>query len=29
MDYLAFAYLQTCQDEKAKRIVEEASCVRS
>ncbi len=25
MDYLAYAYLQTCQDEQAKRIVEEAA----
>ncbi len=25
MDYLAYAYLQTCQDEKAKRIVDEAA----
>ncbi len=27
MDYLAYAYLQTCQDEKAKRVVEEAASV--
>jgi hypothetical protein len=27
MDYLAYAYLQTCQDEKAKRLVEEAASV--
>jgi tetratricopeptide (TPR) repeat protein len=27
MDYLAYAYLQTCQDEKAKRIVDEAESV--
>jgi tetratricopeptide (TPR) repeat protein len=27
MDYLAYAYLQTCQDEKAKRIVDEAASV--
>jgi tetratricopeptide (TPR) repeat protein len=27
MDYLAYAYLQTCQDEEAKRIVEEAASV--
>ncbi len=25
MDYLTYAYLQTCQDEKAKRIVDEAA----
>jgi tetratricopeptide (TPR) repeat protein len=27
MDYLVYAYLQTCQDEKAKRIVNEAASV--
>jgi tetratricopeptide (TPR) repeat protein len=27
MDYLAYAYLQTCQDERAKRIVYEAASV--
>jgi tetratricopeptide (TPR) repeat protein len=27
MDYLAYAYLQTCQDEKAKRLVDEAASV--
>jgi len=27
MDYLAYAYLQTCQDEKAKRIVDEMESV--
>ena len=27
MDYLAYAYLQTCQDKEAKRIVEEARAV--
>lgn len=25
LDYLAYAYLQTCQDEKAKRVVDEAA----
>ncbi|MGA7411749.1 MAG: hypothetical protein WBW33_14825 [Bryobacteraceae bacterium] len=27
MDYLVYAYLQTCQDEKAKRIVDDAASV--
>jgi tetratricopeptide (TPR) repeat protein len=27
MDYLAYAYLQTCQDEKAKHVVDEAASV--
>ncbi len=27
MDYLAYAYLQTCQDDKAKRMVDEAASV--
>jgi hypothetical protein len=27
MDYLAYAYLQTCQDQEAKRIVDEAASV--